>query len=319
MSEAQDTDLLIGIVSSLLNRKVDIDAILDALTQCNGDAPSAAEFLNSGSGSSTSDTSKACEPDQGRKRGRGLHDWLEGGSFRKILRGEPENSSNAGSSASPRPNTIRRNANSTADANATDLMSVLRQPPPSKKQAPQKPPLMLSNPTMVAEHAPCTLHLSVLPPELASKLFYTMQDASRGWKRNKWWLFDRLVESPHRTSFFARKTDGINTDTDWQQAAQFWYNGRPTDPPEVFPSPMEEACEIIEKIVSDELRKRPRSPLEWAGNDPSDLLWRANVAASNCYEGRNESVGWHSDQMTYLGPMCTIASLSLGKNYVPPN
>lgn len=83
------------------------------------------------------------------------------------------------------------------------------------------------------------------------------------------------------------------------------YNGRMTDTPADFPAPMEEACEIIERVVNEEMRKRKRFPLEWTGNgiEPN---WRANVAASNCYEGSKESVGFHSDQMTYLGPYCTI-------------
>ncbi|KIJ60668.1 hypothetical protein HYDPIDRAFT_177359 [Hydnomerulius pinastri MD-312] len=192
-------------------------------------------------------------------------------------------------------------------------MSVLRQPPPSKPSVSQLPPLTLSNPSMVAQHTPCTMHLSVLPPELACKLFYTMVDLSQAWKRNKWWLFDRVVESPHRTSFFVRKTNGVDDDESWQEAAQYWYNGRATDPPEVFPKLMEEACEYVEKIVNDEMRKRERLPLEWTGQGQS---WHANVAASNCYEGAQESVGFHSDQLTYLGPYPTIASLSLGTTRV---
>ena len=67
------------------------------------------------------------------------------------------------------------------------------------------------------------------------------------------------------------------------------------------------------------MRKRKRYPLEWAGESIEDrdapaepVLWRANVAAANCYEGAKESVGPHSDQLTYLGPYPTIASLSLG-------
>lgn len=47
-----------------------------------------------------------------------------------------------------------------------------------------------------------------------------MLHASRDWKHNKWWLFDRVVESPHRTSFFVRRD--INTEYDMQQAAQYW-------------------------------------------------------------------------------------------------
>ena len=90
---------------------------------------------------------------------------------------------------------------------------------------------------------------------------------------------------------------------------------------------MEEACEHIERIVNEEMRKRDRFPLEWSGDpepvedDTEDhrnanydkLKWRANVAASNRYEGAAESVGFHSDQLTYLGPYPTIASLSLGE------
>jgi hypothetical protein len=79
---------------------------------------------------------------------------------------------------------------------------------------------------------------------------------------------------------------------------------------------MEEACKIVEKIVNAEMCKRKRFPLEWGG-DPGDpdgqgLTWRANFAASNCYEGTKEGVGFHSDRLTSIGPYPTIASLSLG-------
>ena len=97
------------------------------------------------------------------------------------------------------------------------------------------------------------------------------------------------------------------------------YNGRQTEAPLQFPPAMEEACTIIERVVNAEMHKRQRFPLEWAGDTVQDedalgqkIIWRANVAAANCYEGGKESVGPHSDQLTYLGPYPTIASLSLG-------
>lgn len=93
------------------------------------------------------------------------------------------------------------------------------------------------------------------------------------------------------------------------------YNGRKTGVPDVFPPEMEEACKIIEEIVNKELRKRTHTyKLEWGRQGGNEPLWRANVAASNCYQGGKESVGLHSDQLTYLGPYPTIASLSLGKS-----
>ncbi|EIN07726.1 hypothetical protein PUNSTDRAFT_88376 [Punctularia strigosozonata HHB-11173 SS5] len=79
---------------------------------------------------------------------------------------------------------------------------------------------------------------------------------------------------------------------------------------------MEAACRIVEAVVNEQMRKRPRLPFEWGGASPDGPLWRANVAASNCYEGAQSSVGLHSDQLTYLGPYPTIASLSLGTRRV---
>jgi alkylated DNA repair dioxygenase AlkB len=40
--------------------------------------------------------------------------------------------------------------------------------------------------------------------------------------------------------------------------------------------------------------------------------WVPNAAFVNCYKGGAESVGYHSDSLTYLGPRPTIGSLSLG-------
>lgn len=40
--------------------------------------------------------------------------------------------------------------------------------------------------------------------------------------------------------------------------------------------------------------------------------WKPNAAFVNCYNGGNESVGYHCDQLTYLGPRAIIGSLSLG-------
>lgn len=44
----------------------------------------------------------------------------------------------------------------------------------------------------------------------------------------------------------------------------------------------------------------------------SSLEWIPNAAFVNCYAGGSESVGYHSDQLTYLGPRAVIGSLSLG-------
>lgn len=199
MDSHNDTETLIALVASLLqdsNASFPQAAILDALVQCNGDATAAATKLLPASGSK-------------RKRSS-LDSWLNGRSSKRVQ-----------SPPISKSNTPSKFTNSKP---VTDLMSVLRTPPSTVKNVIRSlPPLMLTTPQLVAEHVPCTLHPSVLPPDLACELFYTMLDASRGWKRNKWWLFDRVVESPHRTSFYARKTDGLDGDETWQEAARYWY------------------------------------------------------------------------------------------------
>lgn len=312
----EDTETLLALVCSLLTvPKPELDVLLDALLSSDGDVHAAAKLLNSGDETRSKPASSASKR---KDRSVGLQGWLNAGNSKvetTISDSPPRKKRDVKESSLSPVKAIIKDATVRSGSPIkpkVDLMSVLRQPPSSTRSVPRLLPLTLTNPSMVSQHTPCTMHLSILPPELSCKLFYTMLDLSQSWKRNKWWLFDRLVESPHRTSFYARKTDGVESDNSWQEAAQYWYNGRQTDPPEVFPDVMEEACLYVENMVNEEIQKRHRLPLEWAGRGSEGQIWRANVAASNCYEGTKDSVGFHSDHLTYLGPYPTIASLSLG-------
>lgn len=161
------------------------------------------------------------------------------------------------------------------------------------------PPLLLTRPEQVAQHTPCSLHFGILPAALAERLYRVMLAESKAWERNRWYLADRHVESPHTTAFYS---------TDPEADSVHWYMGRKDhkEIPNGFLPEMEEARQIIEAFVNTHLGERQRYGLEYDGP------WRANVAAANCYKGRAETVGAHADQLTYLGPYPTIASLSLG-------
>lgn len=215
-----DTETLIALVSSLLNHVVDHEKILEALVRSEGDVQQAADVLNKSNG-------------LGEKRKRQTLDgWVKklkssATTVKHVNYTRNKASLDEGASTLIKPKSTAR---SQANSPTVDLMTVLR-PPLSKDNLKRKikslPPLMLSNSSMIAEHTPCTLHLSILPPELACQLFYTMLEASKTWQRNKWWLFDRIVESPHRTSFYTRleEGDGLADErdcTEWQEAARFW-------------------------------------------------------------------------------------------------
>ena len=71
----------------------------------------------------------------------------------------------------------------------------------------------------------------------------------------------------------------------------------------------------VEKTVNDEILKR----IEKFYSEGKKLqyqqppgTWVPNAAFVNCYKGGAESVGYHSDQLTYLGPRAVIGSISLG-------
>ena len=243
---SEDTEVLLASLASLLEPNVPKQSdLLNALVDCNGDVESAAQLLR---GSRQARQDRANPKKRKRVDSSNLEGWLRtsaNSTDAKRVNDVPHPEDAAGRlesakmkspskpTRSPKDGETRdeqvflkpRSSDSSKGGRPVNLMSVLRPPPTEKANANRNPPLTLSNPSMVAEHTPCTLHCSVLPPELACQLFYTMLDAAQGWSRNKWWLFDRLVESPHRTSFFTR-IEGFNGEGDpgekWREAAQYW-------------------------------------------------------------------------------------------------
>lgn len=231
-----DTDVMLAMLSSLLEPPLPPNNdLLNALVDCDGDITRAAETFKF---KLARTQAPSLDPSGSGKRKRGANDldhWLvspkgsgNASSSKKRLVVSPDGRNDDDMSVySGKP--IKLSAKSLkpvsrGSAKVVDLMTVLRPSALEKSvpSAPRLPPLTLSNPAMVEQHTPCTLHLSVLPPELASELFHTMVDAAQGWSRNKWWLFDRVVESPHRTSFFARKDDGVDGSSSWLDAARWW-------------------------------------------------------------------------------------------------
>ncbi|KAI0363465.1 hypothetical protein BV20DRAFT_1126265 [Pilatotrama ljubarskyi] len=314
-----DTETMLVMLSSLLHpQEFEDTVLLDALVLSNGDIDAAARSLQS-------------EPPKKRRRlasTASIEGWLKERETSSLV--PPRLGGENSSSLAPRVNSptsvTKENTDSQvvktssqqkeikrrAQGATKDAFTALLQPSAiatssSKQQGPRMLPLMLSTPALVAEHTPCTMHYSVLPPELACRLYYTLLYASRDWER----------ASSHRTSFYRRSADNKGPADNDNKDMEYWYQGRRRELPPAFPPVIEEACKIIEQVVNAEMRKRERYPLEWGacastkeGEEP--LLWRANVAASNCYAGAKENICYHSDQLTHLGPYPTIASLSLG-------
>jgi hypothetical protein len=232
MDDSEDTETLLALLCSLLPDNVvpTQQCLLEALLQTEGDVQMAAEIV------------LKQRPKGKRKRNGGLDSWLTRPGSSKDTIGRPslpDPPANALQSRfeSESPNKKPRSAGPSAPSTTRkssppvskpvkpvkNLLDVLRQPPTSAPaSAARLTPLTLSNPSLVVQHTPCTLHLGVLPSELACHLFYTMLHEAKDWSRNKWWLFDRLVESPHRSTMYTRYPVEDGNESTWQGITRAW-------------------------------------------------------------------------------------------------
>lgn len=98
------------------------------------------------------------------------------------------------------------------------------------------------------------------------------------------------------------------------EPSQYLYNGaRLTDVRKITPY-LDKVKPLVQQAVNSEIQERikTRCPGGVKLKHQSPHPWTPNAAFVNCYNGPSESVGWHSDQLTYLGPRAVIGSLSLG-------
>lgn len=68
--------------------------------------------------------------------------------------------------------------------------------------------------------------------------------------------------------------------------------------------------EAVNQKVAARIKSHYAGGLKLKYQSPQE--WIPNAAFVNCYNGGADSVGYHSDQLTYLGPRAIIGSLSLG-------
>lgn len=235
----------------------------------------------------------------------------------------------------------------TGSSTQTSLSSFI---PPKATDAHARPlpkpqkgkPLLLFSPEHVAALTPCTLVTRFLPTELANELLLELVSEAetfpgKGSEGTRFRLFEREVWSRHTSGFYVRGGEsgdegGGDGDGDGGGGeAWYTYNGLRDGKLRRFTGNMEKATELVEGRVRGVIRER------WAGklgvstvspgaDGPASSIpleagrmryespqpWVTNAAVVNCYDGGGENVGWHADQVTYLGPMATIASVSLG-------
>ncbi|RYP09365.1 hypothetical protein DL765_008485 [Monosporascus sp. GIB2] len=188
-----------------------------------------------------------------------------------------------------------------------------REPPATPKKAKllskKGATLHLYDPVDIAEHTPCSIIHNFLPQEEANALLLEMLEESKTFGRDMFKLFDNVVSSPHTSTFYVETQAELDT-----QKYEYFYNGtRITDVRRITPQLLRVKSRVQEAVNAEiQHRINTKYPngqkLRFQSPDP----WSPNAAFVNCYDGPQESVGYHSDQLTYLGPRAVIGSLSLG-------
>ncbi|KAH1620398.1 hypothetical protein KXX16_001609 [Aspergillus fumigatus] len=181
--------------------------------------------------------------------------------------------------------------------------------PPKRQLTRKGKTLHLFSPEDVAAHTPCSIIHNFLPPDEADALLLELLDESKHFSRYRFQLFDRTVESPHTSSLYVATPEEIR-----QQTSEYTYGGRYRSNVRQLTPYLRAVSAKVQRAVNDEVQKRIRAcyPGGKKLKYQSPKEWVPNAAFVNCYDGPAESVGYHSDELTYLGPRAIIGSLSLG-------
>jgi 2OG-Fe(II) oxygenase superfamily/GRF zinc finger len=167
----------------------------------------------------------------------------------------------------------------------------------------------LFTPADIAAHTPCSIIHNFLPAEESTSLLKELLPETPTFHRATFKLFDNVVRSPHSAGFYVNSLEERD-----KQTSEYLYNGNYlSDVREILPE-MRNVSAKVQEAVNKEIaiRIRDHYPDGKKLKHQCPDEWFPNAAFVNCYDGGAESVGWHSDQLTYIGTRPIIGTLSLG-------
>jgi hypothetical protein len=145
--------------------------------------------------------------------------------------------------------------------------------------------LHLYSPDDIAAHTPCSIIHNFLPPEEADALLLELLEEAPTFRREKFQLFDRVVESPHTMGFYVDSWDEVQ-----RQKTDYVYNGnRISDVRQSLPE-MLKVSVTVQAAVNAEVKNRIEKfyPSGKKLQFQSPKEWKPNAAFVNCYDGGSE-------------------------------
>lgn len=169
--------------------------------------------------------------------------------------------------------------------------------------------LYLYTPIDIAAHTPCSIIHNFLPKDLANSLLEELLPEAATFSKATFKLFDNVVQSPHTASFYVEDIALREA-----QKSSYLYNGSNLDDVREILPRMREVSVLVKEAVNAEVEQRilTHYPDGKKLKYQSPQTWQPNAAFVNCYDGPQQHVGYHSDQLSYLGPRAIIGSVSLG-------
>ncbi|KAH9221437.1 hypothetical protein DL95DRAFT_432803 [Leptodontidium sp. 2 PMI_412] len=168
--------------------------------------------------------------------------------------------------------------------------------------------LHLYSPTDIEAHTPCSIIHNFLPVDEANALLQELLLEAETFERSTFKLFDNVVQSPHTACFYVESVEEMRV-----QKTEYIYNGgRLDDVRQLTPRMLSVSPKVTAAVNASILHRQKSNPNSQKLKHQSPRPWKPNAAFVNCYNGPTESVGFHSDQLTYLGPRAVIGSISLG-------
>lgn len=192
---------------------------------------------------------------------------------------------------------------------ATSNKSANGSPMASKPLTKKGRTLHLFSPEDIEANTPCSIIHNFLSAKDADAVLQELLKEVSTFRRDKFQMFEREVESPHTSRFYVDTWDEQE-----MQKTEYMYNGGFVQDVGKTPPELLRVSGIVRKTVNEEIKRRigDYNPGGEKLKFQSPGEWKPNVSFVNCYDGGKESVGWHSDHLTYLGPRAVIGSLSLG-------
>lgn len=140
-----------------------------------------------------------------------------------------------------------------------------------------------------------TVHFNFLPIELSNSLLTFVMNDKRNFTPQEFHLFGNKCKSNHSNKLYTN-----------QDYKGYFYNGFKSDLKDPYTDDLKLASLLVEDKVNSEINSMKLLPFQDMNK------WKADVAVCNKFEKKSNDLDWHSDRMTYIGPHCVIASLTLG-------